>query len=124
MGTEQGSSANMYAEKFKSKEQATEEHLVESINDMSKEKDLSETIANVKSFDDLFDVIDVCGGMQGSKDFFSAERLKDCINKVRRGELLITVITEMNGLRKAVDRLLNEEIAAQVLANNSKHQLE
>jgi len=31
---------------------------------------------------------------------------------------------EMNGLRKAVDRLLNEEIAAQVLANNSKHQLE
>lgn len=64
------------------------------------------TIGGAKSFDELNQAIDKLGGLQGSKDYFTAEELKQFIEEVRRGNRDLQYITRTGDLRMKVEELL------------------
>lgn len=66
----------------------------------------AELIQAASSPDDLYLAIDAMGGLQGSKQFYTADQLKELITKVLSGQEEIQVITSAAGLRKKVDALL------------------
>jgi len=74
-------------------------------NKISPEK-VNKKIPETKSFEDLVKLIDEKGGVQGKQEFFSAEKLKNIISRVRKGELDITHITRTDGLRQKVEDLI------------------
>lgn len=67
------------------------------------------TIAEAKSFEELFSVIQAEEGLQGSVKYYSPQELKDIIASVRDGSLDIQYITKTNGLRDKVQELLLKE---------------
>jgi len=70
------------------------------------QEELKKNISEVKSFDDLIKTIEKGGGIEGSQEFYDAKKLKNVIDKVRKGELGITYITRTGGLRQKVEDLL------------------
>lgn len=60
-------------------------------------------------WDSLFEIIDRRGGLQGSKDFFAPDELRDMINGVRNGELDAKHITRTDGLRDVIKKLLEKD---------------
>ena len=66
-------------------------------------------LANIQeatSFQMLYDFLDTKGGVQGSNEYFTAEELKDIIEKVRTGQLGLEHVTRSEGLRETVGRLM------------------
>ncbi|HOX10819.1 MAG TPA: hypothetical protein P5323_04025 [Candidatus Moranbacteria bacterium] len=82
---------------------------IEELQELNKEVDqeeLKKNISEVKSFDDLIKTVEKGGGIEGSQEFYDAKKLKNVIDKVRKGELGITYITRTGGLRQKVADLL------------------
>jgi hypothetical protein len=69
-------------------------------------EELEENLQKVDSFDTLVQLLDTRVGVQGSRDFFEAKVLIGMIDKVRKGELKTTAITQTGGLRQKVEDLL------------------
>ena len=61
------------------------------------------------SWEELYDALDLAGGVQGSRDFYSAEELKSTIEAVRSGTLAPDSITRTGGLREKVKELIKKE---------------
>jgi len=69
------------------------------------------TIGNSKNFIELYQALEQIGGVQGSKQFYSASQLKDIIERVRKGELNINYVTNTHSLRdKVIDLIGIEEL--------------
>lgn len=67
-------------------------------------------IASSKTFDELIQAIEMMGGIQGSKHFYSAEELKTTIDLVRKGKENPHAVTRNLGLRdKVLDLMINPE---------------
>jgi len=82
---------------------------IEELQELNKgvdQEELKKNISEVKSFDDLIKTIEKGGGIEGSQEFYDAKKLKNVIDKVRKGELGITYITRTGGLRQKVEDLL------------------
>lgn len=69
------------------------------------------TIGTAQNFDQLRAAISSLpnGGLMGSREFYSTQELEARIAAVRRGEASINIITNTNGLRQIVERLLIQE---------------
>lgn len=65
--------------------------------------------SKVSTWEELYDAIDMRGGVEGSKQFFSAEELKALIDEVRKGFSPLSVITREGNLRSKVQELLKHE---------------
>lgn len=64
------------------------------------------TIGGARNFDELYQAIDKLGGLQGSRDYFTAEELKQFIKEVRQGNRDLQYITRTGNLRMKVKELL------------------
>ncbi len=76
------------------------------LNKEVNQEELKKNIAEAKSFDDLIKTIEKDGGIQGSQEFYDAKKLKNAIDRVRKGEWGITYITRTGGLRQKVEDLI------------------
>ncbi|HEV8601145.1 MAG TPA: hypothetical protein VGQ87_00920 [Patescibacteria group bacterium] len=63
-------------------------------------------IASSTTFDELYQALEMLGGVQGSKQRHSAEELKATINLVRKGQERPIAVTRSLGLRDKVTELL------------------
>ncbi len=83
----------------------------------AKKEDILEAIeipeySTANSFTELFDIIEQSGEEIGSQKVYSAEELIDTIKKVQNGEMGLEYVTSTNGLRNAVEKLLEKEEAS------------
>lgn len=67
---------------------------------------VSDQVADVGSFDELFALLDDLGEIEGSRGKLNADQLKLVINMVRTGEVDVTKVTRTAGLRDKVRELL------------------
>lgn len=78
-----------------------------------KKKNPNDGISKAKNFDELFQALDIVGRVQGTKEFYSVERLKEIISLVRKGSMKLNVVPRgsdpKNNLRKKVDELIKLE---------------
>lgn len=79
----------------------------EQIQHEQKQEQIEEGIRNANNFNELLEIIEKFGGLQGPQDFYKPEELKLIINKVQNGELALTYITRTSGLRMKVEELIN-----------------
>jgi hypothetical protein len=78
----------------------------------SESEDKYKAIAEAKNFDQLLAAIDQLGSIEGSSKTYSAEMLKERINKVRDGlGIYIEGITRTGGLRDKVIELFSRDSA-------------
>lgn len=63
-------------------------------------------IRKAKSLEDLYMILKVLGGLQGTKIFYTSDELTGQIERVKRGELSSDYITRRAGLRDRVEKLL------------------
>lgn len=66
-------------------------------------------ISNAKTFEQLYQNLDAAGPLQGSQEAFEPERLKQLVERVRRGEAAPEQLTRTAGLRDAVMRLMEAD---------------
>lgn len=80
-------------------------------NEVKDEDKLSKELAAVRNREELFGVLDKTGGIEGSKQFFTAEELKQLITAVLdKGErIFLGGITRTGGLRKKVEQIMDLE---------------
>ena len=71
--------------------------------------EITRRIQEIKNFEDLFNFIDESKCIEGTKEFFTAEKLKNIIDNIRSGNLPINFVTRTGGLRQKVQELLEEE---------------
>ena len=67
------------------------------------------TIQSAHNFTELFKALNAKTGLQGSKEFFEREKLKDIINEIRRGKATLNELTQTEGLRRIVQDLIEIE---------------
>lgn len=70
------------------------------------ESDKTSLIKECQTFDQLYDVLEKIGSVEGSKSNYEPHELINIIDKVRKGELTLEYITRTYGLREAVGNLL------------------
>lgn len=76
-------------------------------------------MSDVKDFTKLDTLIDECGGIQGSEEFFEPTKLKDIVRRVRKKELGINHVTSTLGLRdKVVELMKMDEIRKKINPEN------
>ena len=67
-------------------------------------------ITSAANFDELYQALEMMGGVQGSKQHQSAEELKAAIENIRKGQSKPETVTRSLGLReKVLDLLLKPE---------------
>ena len=83
---------------------------VEPVKEEAKpEFNLSKGVAEAKSFDELFDAIDMVDGVEGTQVYYTSRQLISIIEKVRNGEREVKSVTREAGLRNKVKELLEIE---------------
>ncbi len=66
-------------------------------------------ITYARTFEQLYQGLDEAGPLQGSQEIFEPERLKEVIDRVRKGEALPEELTRTAGLRESVIRLMKTD---------------
>jgi hypothetical protein len=105
-----GSYVDMY-ENYLSKIPIIKEYAATKGNGIEKNnnKNAESIISSVNNFDELYVAVDSLGGLQGSRDFFLANKLKEIIDKVRSKNASVYDITNSAKLRDTVIRLMEVE---------------
>jgi len=80
-------------------------------NTIETEEDRKAKISNAKNFEELFSAIEEIGTIDGTKEKYSPEELKQIINQVRNGDIRNTYVTRTYGLRDKVVELLENQKA-------------
>jgi hypothetical protein len=74
-----------------------------------KPKQWNEGIENVNSFNELYERIRRSGGIQGSREFYTPDKLINIIEQVRHNHRPPNFITNTFGIRDIVERLLETD---------------
>lgn len=67
------------------------------------------TISSAQNFTELYEALRQKGGLQGTQQFYKPEELIDIIERVRKGILDISYVTQTEGLRNRVDDIIKIE---------------
>lgn len=68
------------------------------------------SILNTNNFDELFEVLDKIGAIEGSRRFYSTKELKSIIEEIREGKSNLRAVTRTAGLRDKITELLEKTV--------------
>lgn len=66
-------------------------------------------LQNAATFDELYELLEVFGKVQGSQKSYTPQELRTKIEQVRHGHRPLESVTRSHGLREAVERLLEND---------------